>query len=136
MDMGTLSREESLRLLAGVPVGRLVFTVRDRPVIRPVNFAIDDGAVVIRTSPGSKLTAAVLNVLVAFQADEIDPVARTGWSVSVTGRASVVQDPAAQARLRELVTPWAPGDKEHFLRIVPELVSGVRLTPQEMLTPT
>jgi uncharacterized protein len=136
MDIQTLTPEESLRLLASVPVGRLVYTVRDRPTIRPVNFAIDEGAVVIRTAPGSKLTAAVRNVVVTFQADEIDPVAHTGWSVSVTGRARVVQDPVAKKQLREAVTPWATGEKEHILRIVTELVSGVRLTPQERLAPT
>jgi uncharacterized protein len=135
MNLQPISPAESIRLLASVPVGRIVFTVRALPAVRPVNFVVDDGSVIIRTGPGSKLTAAVRNAVVAFQADEIDPVGHTGWSVTVTGRVQEIRDPAERDRLRPLVTPWASGEKEHFLRIVPELVSGVRLSPASMLVP-
>jgi uncharacterized protein len=135
MDLQPISPAESIRLLASVPVGRIVFTVRALPAVRPVNFVVDDGSVIIRTGPGSKLTAAVRNAVVAFQADEIDPVGHTGWSVTVTGRVQEIRDPAERDRLRRLVTPWASGEKEHFLRIAPELVSGVRLSPASMLVP-
>ena len=135
MDMQAISPAESIRLLATVPVGRIVFTVRALPAVRPVNFIVDGGSVVIRTGPGSKLTAAVRNAVVAFEADEIDVANHTGWSVTVTGRVQEVRDVAEQDRLRPLLQPWASGEKEHFLRIVPELGSGVRLSPASMLVP-
>jgi hypothetical protein len=53
-----LDRTESLRLLAGVPVGRLIFTVNALPVVRPVNFALVDGLIVLpgTTSGGREVS--------------------------------------------------------------------------------
>jgi uncharacterized protein len=44
-----LSRDECLRLMASVPVGRVVFTQRALPAVELVNFTIDNGDIVIRT---------------------------------------------------------------------------------------
>jgi hypothetical protein len=52
-----LDRGESLRLLATVPVGRLIFTVNALPAVRPMNFALVDGLVVLRTAAGSTVPA-------------------------------------------------------------------------------
>jgi hypothetical protein len=46
-----LDRDESLRLLAGVPVGRLIFALNALPVVRPMNFALADGLIVLRRWP-------------------------------------------------------------------------------------
>jgi uncharacterized protein len=134
MDLQTLTRVDAMQLLASKPVGRIIFVVRDRPAVRLVNFVVDDDAVVIRTGPGSKLTAAVRDTIVSFEVDEIDPAEHTGWNVTVTGRVKEVRDPAEQERLSMLLTSWAAGPKEHFLRIAPELVEGVRLSADDLLT--
>ncbi|MFF4118223.1 pyridoxamine 5'-phosphate oxidase family protein [Streptomyces sp. NPDC001714] len=125
-----LDRRECLRLLAGVPVGRIVHTRGALPAVLPVNFCLDrDGAVVLRTSEASELVRAVDGTVVAFEADEVDAVAQAGWSVVVTGRAAVVSDPGEHARLvRDGPRSWVPSLREVFVRIEPELVTGRELT--------
>ncbi|MET8145716.1 pyridoxamine 5'-phosphate oxidase family protein [Sphaerisporangium sp. NPDC005288] len=123
-----LSREECLELLASTPIGRIVYTDRALPAVQPVNFHLDGTSIVIRTGTGSKLAAAAGNAIVAFEADEIDPRARTGWSVTAVGHARAVSDPEEIARLSELpLTPWAPGGREHFIVVSTEQVSGRRI---------
>ncbi|MDN3029288.1 pyridoxamine 5'-phosphate oxidase family protein [Streptomyces sp. S.PB5] len=123
-----LDRTECLHLLAGPPVGRIVHTHKALPAVLPVNFGLDGGAVVLRTAAASELVRAIDGVVVAFEADEVDAVARSGWSVVVTGRAAVVTDPAEHARLcRVGPRSWAPSPMEVFVRIEPELVTGRQL---------
>ncbi|MFY1659227.1 pyridoxamine 5'-phosphate oxidase family protein [Micromonospora sp. WMMD1274] len=55
-----LSRHEALRLLAGVAMGRVVFTQRALPAIRPVNHLLDQGGVIIRTNLASSVTDTVI----------------------------------------------------------------------------
>ncbi|WP_308206934.1 pyridoxamine 5'-phosphate oxidase family protein [Actinoallomurus rhizosphaericola] len=122
-------RQECPALLGTVPIGRIVFTDRALPAVQPVNFALSGGDVVIRTTAGSKPAAAARGVVVAFEADEFDPVTRTGWSVVVTGPARVVSRPGELRRLRGLRLPvWAPGERGDHLAITPGLVAG-RRTP-------
>ncbi|PJE95428.1 pyridoxamine 5'-phosphate oxidase [Streptomyces carminius] len=121
-----LDRPECLRLLALVPLGRVVYTENALPAVLPVNFFLDhDDAVVVYTSALSRLARAVEGSVVAFEADSFDAAARTGWSVVVTGRAAQVSDPAEAARLGRSGPPsWAPVEDGVFLRIEPELVTG------------
>ena len=76
---------ECLHLLAGATIGRIGVQYGALPTVLPVNFVLYEEAIVIRTSPGTKLDAATRNAVVAFEADSIDSVYHTGWSVSVTG---------------------------------------------------
>ncbi|MBA9005244.1 pyridoxamine 5'-phosphate oxidase family protein [Thermomonospora cellulosilytica] len=123
-----LGTEECLSLLAQAPIGRIVFTDRALPAIQLVNFVLDDGEVIIRTGEGSKLAAAARNAIVAFEADDYDPVTRTGWSVVLVGASRVVTNAAELARLRTLpLEPWAPGPRDDFIRIRAGLLSGRRI---------
>jgi nitroimidazol reductase NimA-like FMN-containing flavoprotein (pyridoxamine 5'-phosphate oxidase superfamily) len=121
-----LDRQECLRLLAKAPVGRIVHTRQALPAVLPVNFGLDtDGTVLVRTAAASELARAVDGAVVAFEADEVDAATRSGWSVVVTGHASVVTDPAEHERLtRTGPRSWVPAPHEAFLRIEPELVTG------------
>jgi nitroimidazol reductase NimA-like FMN-containing flavoprotein (pyridoxamine 5'-phosphate oxidase superfamily) len=124
-----LERQECLRLLAKVPVGRIVHTRGALPAVLPVNFSLDhDGSVLLRTSAASELVRAVDGAVVAFEADEVDAVTHSGWSVVVTGEATVVTDPAERERLARTGPPsWVPSPEEVFVRIEPELVTGREL---------
>jgi uncharacterized protein len=123
-----LSRAECLRLLATAAIGRISYTQQALPAVEPVNFALDDGAIVIRTDAGGKLAAATHRAVVAFQADHFDMVLRSGWSVTVVGRCEEVTDAGDLARLDTLrLESWAPGTRNHFLRIVPAIVTGRKL---------
>ncbi|MEU6258607.1 pyridoxamine 5'-phosphate oxidase family protein [Streptomyces sp. NPDC047043] len=123
-----LGREESLALLASVPMGRVGFTQWALPVIRPVNHLVDGDAVVIRTHGGSALlNNAGVDQVVVYEADEIDPQTRTGWSVMVSGPATRITAPVEVARYRQLLLPWIDMDMDHVVRISAEIVTGYRL---------
>ncbi len=120
---------ESLRLLATVPVGRLIFTVNAVPAVRPMNFAVVDGVILLRTAAGSTVARRVEDAIVAFEADELDAAACSGWSVTVTGRAALVADPDAAARYRRVpLVSWAPGIRDQFVTITTELAEGLRVS--------
>ncbi|WP_053207758.1 pyridoxamine 5'-phosphate oxidase family protein [Jiangella muralis] len=126
-----LDRSTCYALLAGVPIGRIVFTEGALPAIQPVNFVLDGDDVIIRTGMGSKLAAATRSAVVAFEADQYDEDALAGWSVVLIGRAEAVSDETERRELATLgLTPWAPGERPHYIRIVPEIVRGRRLPPQ------
>jgi nitroimidazol reductase NimA-like FMN-containing flavoprotein (pyridoxamine 5'-phosphate oxidase superfamily) len=123
-----LSRAECLRLLATAAIGRICYTRQALPAVEPVNFALQDGAIVIRTAAGGKLAAATHRTVVAFQADDLDLVLRSGWSVTVVGRCEEVTDAGDVAGLDQLgLESWAPGTRNHFIRILPGIVTGRRL---------
>lgn len=129
-----LDGDEALRLLATVPLGRIVFTRRALPAIRPVNHLVDGGDVVLRTHEGAALTAyareaGTQGVVVAYEADDIDLVTRLGWSVVVTGYCRPVTDPAETARYKARLRPWTDRRNDEVLRIRPDLVTGIRLVP-------
>ncbi|MFF0789127.1 pyridoxamine 5'-phosphate oxidase family protein [Streptomyces spiralis] len=128
-----LDRQECLRLLAEVAVGRVVYTRHALPAVLPVNFSLDtDASVLLRTSAGSDLARAVDGAVVAFEADEFDPENRSGWSVVVTGQAGVVSDPAEHERLlRTGPRSWMPIQEDvfiRFIRIESAMVTGRELT--------
>lgn len=118
-----------MRLLAKVPVGRVVYTRQALPAVLPINFSLDaNSSVVLRTSPQSDLVRAIDGVVVAFEADEFDAETRSGWSVVITGRASVVTDPAENERLSQSgPVSWMPLQDGVFVRIDSEMVTGREL---------
>jgi nitroimidazol reductase NimA-like FMN-containing flavoprotein (pyridoxamine 5'-phosphate oxidase superfamily) len=123
-----LSRDECLTLLASVPVGRIVYTRRALPAVELVNFALDHGDIVIRTDRSGKLAAATRGAVVAFEADQLDLAGQSGWSVTAVGPSSEVTDPGELTRLRTIgLKPWAPGERDHFIRISPVMLNGRRL---------
>ena len=65
--------------------------------------------------------------MVAYEADEIDAVTRTRWSVVFTGRATRVVDPVALTRYQSLLMPWVDREMGQVVRIRPEIISGYRL---------
>jgi len=131
-----LPAAEAMALLGSVQYGRVVFTARALPAVRPVNHLVDRGDIVIRTNLGTAVSAAVdgtgtgTGTVVAYQADHVDPVRRLGWSVVVTGYARVVTDPAEVERFETALVPWIDGPMDTVIRIHPEIVTGFRLTTQ------
>ncbi|MCD7442376.1 pyridoxamine 5'-phosphate oxidase family protein [Streptomyces lincolnensis] len=124
-----LDRQECLRLLAKVPIGRVVYTRQALPAVLPINFSLDtDASVLLCTSPASDLVHAIDGVVVAFEVDEFDAATRSGWSVVVTGRATVVTDPADHERLTQTgPSSWMPLRETVFVRIESEMVTGRQL---------
>ena len=67
--------------------------------------------------------------LVAFEIDEIDVAGRQGWSVLIQGPAHHVSGDERASAERAGVEPWPAGDRELFIRIVPNRVTGRRIKP-------
>ena len=126
--MAELDRDEAVALLAGVSLGRIVFTRNALPTVRPVNHALIDGRLVIRTREGAAVATAVggEGTVVAYEADMIDPDTHLGWSVVVTGFARLVRDPAQLARYEARLQPWIDRTMEQAVVIQLDLVSGFR----------
>jgi hypothetical protein len=135
--LGVLGRDDCMRLLDSVTIGRVVFSARALPAVAPVNFAVVDDEIVLRTGAGSKLDAAVANSVVAFEADQFDLERRDGWSVVVVGQARVVTDEDQIALLDELgLQCWLVGDRANYVAVRPELISGRVLVPVDLAVPT
>jgi uncharacterized protein len=93
---------------------------------------------VMRMAEGTKLAAAD-HANVTFEVDEIDQQTRSGWSVLVRGLAEEVTS-AHRAELIARteatdVTPWAPGEHGHWMRLIPQAISGRRIVPGQLPPP-
>jgi uncharacterized protein len=121
-----LSDAECVDLLRRHRFGRVALAIDGWPAILPVNYLFDGTSVVIRTAPGAKLDQAPLTA-VAFEIDDADRYGHWGWSVLVQGPAFDVTSSIDELseHLRELpVHPWAPGAREHWLKIASVRMSG------------
>jgi len=131
--LDVLPEPECVRLLRSHDLGRLALVDREaRPVIFPVNYFFDEGIVVFRTAPGSKLDLAP-GSYTAFEIDGWSPDEGVGWSVVVKGIAHDITDPrgAPTGRMRYWpVHPVAPGSKEHWIGIWANTITGRRFTAE------
>jgi nitroimidazol reductase NimA-like FMN-containing flavoprotein (pyridoxamine 5'-phosphate oxidase superfamily) len=111
--------------------GRIAVVSGGAPDVFPVNYVFHDGRVAIRTDPGTKLDAAALG-RVAFEIDDVDEAARTGWSVVVKGTGYDVtesMDDVSEEIRRYFVDTWVPGVRTRWIRIEPTSITGRRLRP-------
>jgi hypothetical protein len=115
-----------------------VFTHRAMPAIRPVNHFIDGQTIVIRTHDGAAIASRAMEhsadsegtpsgSVVCYEADELDPVRHTGWSVIATGFARLVTNPDDIARYAATTEPWIAGEMNQVVVIEPQFISGRRL---------
>lgn len=128
--LNELSADECWALVAAhrPALGRVAFTDRGRVVVYPMNYAVTDRTVYLRTDPSSRLTTVAEARDVAFEVDEVDDAWERGWSVLAQGRLHEVVDDAELERNRELhLRSWAPGDRLHLMRLDVEHISGRRI---------
>jgi nitroimidazol reductase NimA-like FMN-containing flavoprotein (pyridoxamine 5'-phosphate oxidase superfamily) len=125
-----------LRLIAPGGIGRIAYQSRFGPAVLPVNYKWHDGAVVFRTAQHSAMDEDLQTGIaggdyqVAFEIDDIDTAGRQGWSVLIQGPAHHLEAEAERtAAVAAGVEPWAGGDRELFVRIVPSRVTGRQILP-------
>ncbi|WP_156685561.1 pyridoxamine 5'-phosphate oxidase family protein [Mycobacterium sp. Marseille-P9652] len=112
-------------LLGSMTLGRLVTSVDGQPEIFPVNYAIQRRTILFRTAEGTKLVSTAINHRVLFEVD--DHTAAEGWSVIVKGTARSLRTyEEIEEAERAQVLPWVSSEKSHYVRIVPETVTGRR----------
>lgn len=66
-----MSRDECVRLLERLRVGRLAYSFKDRVDVEPIAYAWDVDTLFLRTGPGVKLDTLKKNPWVAFEIDEV-----------------------------------------------------------------
>lgn len=128
-----LTRRECLDLLSTARFGRLAVNGGRSPIVRPVNYVFDphSQSVVINTGEGTKLNFLLRETHATFEVDAIDPGTRTGWSVIIEGVTEELRKPEEIRRLGGLQPDsWAPGVKNHWVRIRAWTVTGRRLAAE------
>lgn len=120
-----LSERECWDLLKSVPLGRLITSLNDRPDVFPVNFVVQRRSVLFRTAQGAKLVGAAMNKNVVFEVDDHNAV--EAWSVIIRGRArSLRTDEEIEEAESAHLLSWTGSEKPHYVRILPDLVTGRR----------
>jgi uncharacterized protein len=122
-----LERQDCLELLSTVPVGRVGLSMSALPVVLPVSFVVDGDRLVVRTSRGTKLDAALAGAVVAFEADDFDLCTGDAWSVLVRGSSAVLHEPVelppSTASGHGL---WVNEAADQWVMITTDMVSGRR----------
>jgi hypothetical protein len=63
----------------------------------------------------------------------VDGAARAGWSVTIVGYSRAVTDGEDIRRLERVgLLPWAPGKRDHFIRVSPTIVNGRRVAAERL----
>jgi transcriptional regulator with XRE-family HTH domain len=123
-----MTAKECAARLAEGGIGRFLFLAERGPVAVPVNYAMLGADVVFRTDDRSAAIGAVGRQPVSFDVDHFDEALREGWSVLVSGTASILTRPEDVREAEQLgIEPWAGGERDAYVRVVPAEVSGRRI---------
>lgn len=118
-----LEADECWRRIGEAPYGRIAAGAAGQIDIFPVNHAVDDETIVFRTAPGTKLLELTIRQNVAFEVDGYSD--REAFSVVVKGSALLLERDADIERAEALgIVPWAPEEKDRWVRITPSEVDG------------
>ena len=123
-----LDVDECLRLLRAGAFGRLAFVGPDGPEIIPINYAVHDRAVVVRTARGGLVDTHAPGSPLAFEVDHVNYERGYGWSVVARGFGERADDDATAA-LRSLPRPpeWASRGAESWIRLPWTSLTGRRI---------
>ena len=124
-----LDADECRGLLRSKKVGRLAFLHEGAPTIMPMNFALTDDLLVVRTLAHGAAARCVGHP-VAFEVDDIDDFLEAGWSVVVAGTATLLTEADLSRFLDAAPHPWAEGPRTLFVGVPLEQVTGRRLLPR------
>ena len=128
-----LTAHEALRLMGQVNFGRVVFTSRAMPAVRPVRHVVAGDQIIIAVGPELVLGSPSATTpagsggetIVAYEADQLDATGCSGWSVVVVGRARPITT-GAEARLYRHLLP-AKTVPDQLVAISADVVNGFRL---------
>jgi hypothetical protein len=134
-----LFERDCWELLATVSVGRLALSVRALPVILPVQYYLDGRRLAVCLGHHGLPERALDETVIAFAADSIDPVTRSGWSVQVQGRSVIPRGlridtacgwPSSPAQVVEIEPGKISGHRMHLCPFIDTLLArGHQATP-------
>lgn len=121
-----LSESECRALLADCQTGRVAVIAPDGPHIIPINYALVDEHIVLRTARATVLGANAPERPVAFEVERTDDATRSGWSVMARGPAVAIYDQRELEHIRRVwePEPWADGTRNYYLRILCRSLTG------------
>lgn len=119
-----LTADECWRLAASMPVGRLAWCGPQGPTVVPVNFAVAEGRVHVRTAAYSAQARECDDSPVAFEVDQFDADSRTGWSVLLRGRAHLQFGGSPGGDQPDV---WPAGARGLLLTVEVDEISGRRV---------
>jgi uncharacterized protein len=124
-----LSQTECEQLLRAGVAGRVALCTPDGPHVIPVNYAVSDDAIVLRTTPYSLLGSHARGSVLAFEVDQFDYEYQRGWSVVARGRAEAIVDADRLDAVRRSWHPeaWAAGRRTLYLALHWTELTGRRL---------
>jgi hypothetical protein len=122
-----VSGAEALWLVEGSSFGRLVYPQRGQTLVRPARHVWEYGRLIVR----APVQGAVVPEVVTYQVDEIRVVAGTGWTVTLSGPTEVITDADEAAHHQRTLAGWTHGPHDTVLRMLPQTVSGFRLSRVE-----
>lgn len=130
--MRPLPRAECMDLLASAHVGRFCANVGDELVVLPVNFAMFERDILVRSYPGSTLDAAQAGLQVVFEVDHFESDGSAGWSVLVRGAAREIS--VGGEVVKAIAVPlqtWAFRESpSRLIRIATTAITGRRFVRQ------
>jgi hypothetical protein len=130
------------RIVRGITLLQVLgYTGREGPTVLPVEYRLHEGSVIFRTLQGTFTeddlctSIAHADYQVAFEIDQIDPVARWGWAVPVVGSAHHVDGQAERASIINAGAdpwPWTEAEAAHLIQLRPRYIHGRRSYPRPM----
>jgi transcriptional regulator with XRE-family HTH domain len=123
-----LTDDECRTLIAPGGIGRFLFVADRGPVATPVNYAMLGSDVVFRTDGRTAEAGAVGQEKVSFDVDHFDDALSEGWSVLVSGSATILtRTEDLQAAQSLHIEPWAGGQRTTYVRLAPAEITGRRI---------
>jgi nitroimidazol reductase NimA-like FMN-containing flavoprotein (pyridoxamine 5'-phosphate oxidase superfamily) len=118
-----LTEDDCWALLERAALGRLAVAAAGVVDVFPVNYAVEAGRILFKTSEGTKLASLTVHEQVAFEIDGADE--QTAWSVVVKGIARVIDRSSdLEAVERHRIVSWLPTRKSRVVAIEPISVTG------------
>ena len=124
-----LVRLECEDLLRAGVFGRAAFTGAGDLHVIPMNYAVADNAIIVRTEPGGLLAQHGPGTRMLFEIDQVDHAAWRGWSVAARGVGELVTSAEEIKRIDRVwrPRPWAAGSRSTYVRMPWDELHGRRL---------
>lgn len=125
-ELSELSPSECEALLRAGVVGRVAFNTPSGLQIFPVNYAVVDNAIIVRTKSDGVLGRHAQDAALVFEVDYADYGWQRGWSVVVRGTGRVLDQLSEVRRVDDIwpPRPWAAGDRSTLVHLAWTEISG------------